>query len=216
MNQKTLRLTTSGIMIGLGAILSFIKVFELPWGGSVTLFSMVPVMVLGYMYGPRWGLLCGAVHGVLQAVFGAASQAFAGQDVLSVIAVLFIDYIVAFSVLGLAGIFKNKIKNNIVAFGLGAACAGVFRYIAHVISGFLIFGSYAEWFFGDPESGFSAAKGAEIMSLYTGKMLSLVYSLIYNAAYMIPETVISVIAVLILMSIPVFNDRIANGKSVHD
>lgn len=216
MNQKTLRLTTSGIMIGIAAILSFIKVYELPWGGSVTLFSMVPIMMLGYMYGPSWGLLCGAVHGALQAIFGASSQAFAGQEFLTVIAVIMIDYLIAFAVLGLAGIFKDKIKNHIVAFALGAFVAGVFRYIAHVISGFLIFGSYAEWFFGDPESGFSAAKGAEIMSLYTGKMLSLIYSLIYNAAYMVPEIIFSVLAVVIIMSIPALRDRIANGKAVHD
>lgn len=165
---------------------------------------------------PCVGLLCGGVHGALQAIFGASSQAFAGQEFFTVIAVIMIDYLIAFAVLGLAGIFKNKIKNHIAAFGLGAFVAGALRYIAHVVSGYLIFGSYAEWFFGDPESGFSAAKGAEIMSLYTGKMLSFVYSLIYNAAYMVPEIIISVIAVVIIMSIPVLRGRIADNKAVHD
>ena len=61
MNQKTLRLVTSGVLIALGTVLSMIKVFDLPYGGSITLFSMVPLMVLGYMYGIRWGLLCGFV-----------------------------------------------------------------------------------------------------------------------------------------------------------
>lgn len=210
MNEKTRRLATSGILIGLGLILSFLKIYELPWGGSVTLFSMVPVMVLGYMYGVRWGLLCGAVHGVFQALFGAASQAFAGQDVVSVIIVLFLDYIVAFAMLGLGGAFKNKIKNPVASLSLGMVVAGVARYLSHVLSGFIVFGSFAEWFFG--ESGFPTETGAKIMNLYTGKALSLVYSLIYNACYMIPEIIISVIAAVILMSIPAVRDRITGKK----
>lgn len=211
MNKKTRRLTTSGILIGLGLILSFLKLFELPWGGSVTLFSMVPVMVLGYMYGVRWGLMCGAVHGAFQAMFGAASQAFAGQDAVSVIIVLFLDYIIAFSMLGLGGAYKNKIRKPAAALALGALTGSAARYLSHVLSGFIVFGSYAEWFFG-AESGFPVETGAQILNLYTGKVLSLVYSLIYNACFMVPETVISVLAAVIIMSIPAVRDRVTDEK----
>ena len=77
-SKKTLRLVTSGVLIGLATVLSVIKVFALPFGGSVTLFSMVPILVLGYMYGVKWGLLSGGVYGLLQMILGATmSQAFA-------------------------------------------------------------------------------------------------------------------------------------------
>ena len=79
MNNKTIRLVTSSILIALASVLSFIVVFKLPYGGSITLLSMLPIMALGYMYGAKWGMLCGIVYGVVQALLGAAtSSAFAG------------------------------------------------------------------------------------------------------------------------------------------
>ena len=130
MNKKTLRLVTSGVLIALGTVLSMIKVFDLPYGGSITLFSMVPVMVLGYMYGVRWGLLCGSVFGVLQAALGATtSQAFAGLTGFNIVLMAFLDYIAAFAVLGLAGMFKRVIKRPTLSFALGAVVTGLLRYL---------------------------------------------------------------------------------------
>lgn len=138
MNQKTLRLVTSGVLIALGTVLSMIKVFDLPYGGSITLFSMVPLMVLGYMYGIRWGLLCGFVFGVLQGVLGATtSQAFAGVTGFNVVLMAFLDFIAAFMVLGLAGMFRKAIKNQRLPLclaglsrGFCAMCAISFRAIS--------------------------------------------------------------------------------------
>ncbi len=198
MKNKAQKLTASGIMIALGTVLSFIKVFELPYGGSITLFSMVPVMLLGFMFGKKWGFLCGAVYGVLQGFLGAAmSSAFAGQKLWGVILVLLIDYIIAFSVLGLAGIFKNKIKNATLAFALGCIAAAFLRFTAHFISGVVIWGSYATETLQSVNNSLSAA----ILNNFTGAGLAAVYSLVYNASYMIPETIISVFAAVILMNV---------------
>ena len=199
MNQKTLRLVTSGVLIALGTELSMIKVFDLPYGGSITLFSMVPLMVLGYMYGIRWGLLCGFVFGVLQGVLGATtSQAFAGVTGFNVVLMAFLDFIAAFMVLGLAGMFRKAIKKPTLAFVLGGIVTGLLRYVCHFLSGYILWGSYAEWFFGDVMNN---GTGNYILDNFTGDSLAILYSLIYNASYMLPEIAISVVGIIILMCV---------------
>lgn len=209
--EKTKRLALSGVMLALATVLSFIKVFEWPFGGSITACSMLPVAMLGYTYGMKWGMLSGLVYGILQAVLGATmSQAFAGQGAVSVVAILIIDYLVAFSVVGLSGMFKNKISNHSVSFGLGTALAIFLRYIAHVASGYIFYRSYAEWFFGDVMANdFSQM----LMSRCSPTILGLIYSVIYNAAYMLPELAItSVVAVLVIAFIkPVRKEMIRLG-----
>ena len=199
-NNKTQRLTTTGILIALGTILSFIKVYDLPYGGSITLFSMVPVMLAGFMYGPKWGLLAGAVYGSLQGVFGATmSAAFAGQKLWGVILIALLDYLVAFSIIGLAGIFRKKDgRHAATAFALGALVTSLLRLAAHFASGVILFGGWAEWYFS--QEGFYSF-GSKILERYSGLALSAVYSLIYNASYMIPETALSVLAALALMNV---------------
>ena len=111
--QKTKRLALSGVMLAMSVVLSFIKVFEWPFGGSITACSMLPVAILGYTYGIKWGLLCGTVHGVLQAITGATvTSAFAGMNIGSALAIIVIDYLFAFAAVGLSGMLKGKIKNH--------------------------------------------------------------------------------------------------------
>ena len=198
MNNKTQRLTVSGIMIALGTVLSLIKVFELPYGGSITLFSMVPVLLAGYMFGVKWGVFCGAIFGALQGLLGATmSAAFAGQRAGGVIAVLMIDYIIAFSVLGLSGVFKNKIINPSLAFPLGCVFAVFLRFCAHFISGVIIWGSYAQSTLEAVNNSVSTA----ILNNFTGTGLAAMYSLVYNASYMLPEMILSVLAAVILINV---------------
>lgn len=199
MNKKTQKIALSGIMIALATILSFITIYRLPYGGSITLLSMLPILLFGYIYGIAWGVMTGIIYGVIQALFGAAtSSAFAGLDIISVFLVFGLDYFGAFGVLGFAGIFKKKIKNISVSFGLGTFISSFLRYIIHVISGYIVYGSYAEWFFGQTEVSF----GQAILNEYSGKALALIYSLIYNATYMVPEIILSVIAGIFLVNIP--------------
>jgi thiamine transporter len=196
--NKTQRLAVSGILLALGTILSLLKIYELPYGGSVTLFSMVPVLLLGYMFGAKWGLLCGLVYGVLQGVLGVTvSSALAGMGVASAAAMLALDYLAAFAVLGLSGCFKGRVKNHVAAFALGCLVACVLRFLVHTLSGALLFGQYAEWYFS--QEGF--AMGAAILGRYSGLSLVVVYSLVYNGMYMLPETALSVFMGGILMSV---------------
>lgn len=206
MNNKTKKMVTTGVLIALGTILSMLKIYDLPYGGSITLFSMVPIIVLGYKYGMKWGLASGTIYGVLQAVLGATSQAFAGMyesdkafvSILKIVAMALLDYIIAFAVIGLAGMFKGKIKNDAVAIGTGSVVVVLLRLVTHFLSGWILWGSYAEWFFTEQMvNGFSE----KVMSTFSGQGLAVVYSIVYNASYMLPELAVTLVGVLAIMAV---------------
>ena len=195
-NETTLKLTVSAIMIALATVLSLLKPFELPFGGSVTLFSFVPILFVGYAYGIRWGLCTGVVHGVLQMILEISSSiSGCGFKWWQVLICALLDYIIAFAALGLAGIFKNKISNKQLSFALGTLLACIVKYITHVISGYVLFGGYASDFFKEQ------SYGEYFLNLYSGKILSLIYSIVYNALFSVPETIISIIMVVIIISV---------------
>ncbi len=199
MSDSTLKLTVSGIMIAMSTVLSFITFSQLPYGGSVTLFSFVPILFVGYAYGAKWGLAAGLVYGVLQMIFGiSGAVAGAGFAWWQVLLCALLDYIVAGAMLGFGGTFKKAIKNPQLSFGLGAVLACVLKYISHFFSGYILFGTYAEWFFTE---GAGMDYGAKILAEYSGNTLSVVYSLIYNATFMLPETIITVIMACIIISV---------------
>ncbi len=197
--EKTKRLALSGIMLAMSIVLSFIKVFEWPFGGSITACSMLPIAILGYTYGVKWGLICGTVHGILQAITGATmSSAFAGMNAGSAAAIIAIDYLIAFSAVGLSGMLKGRIKNHTIAFASGTALAVFIRYIAHVASGYIFYKSYADWFFGEiMVNSFSAS----LMEKCSPNMLGVIYSVIYNGAYMLPELIITTAAAALVISL---------------
>lgn len=199
MNKKTQKIAVSAIMVALATLLSFITLYRLPYGGSITPFSMVPILLCGYLFSVKWGLLTGVVYGVLQALLGTfVSSAFVGLTIGNIVLVCLLDYIIAFAVLGLAGIFKKRLKSTALSIGLGAFVATFLRFVAHFVSGYVVYGSYAEWFFNENTSYF----GTQILDTFTGKGLALIYSLVYNASYMIPEIVLSIIGCVILINIP--------------
>ena len=210
--KKTQRLAVSGVLIALAVVLSFVKVFELPFGGSITLFSMTPIMLAGWMFGVPWGLLCGVVDGILQGLVGAATtQAFAGMEMLEAIGVICLDYLAAFSVLGCAGLLRRALREKPrLGFALGALLAGFLRYAVHTFSGALLYGSYAEWFF--TQEGFYSW-GATVLEKFSGTGLAVVYSLIYNGFYMIPEIILSVFAAVVLMSVKPVREAALKGST---
>ena len=210
--KKTQRLAVSGVLIALAVVLSMIKVFELPFGGSITLFSMTPIMLAGFLYGVPWGMLCGLVDGVLQGLLGAATtQAFAGMKLGETIGVICLDYLLAFSVLGCAGLLRKKLRDKPrLGFALGCGIAGVLRFAVHTFSGALLWGSYAEWFFGQEEF---YSWGATILEKFSGTQLAIVYSLVYNGFYMLPETLISVVAAVALMSVKPIREAAVKGTT---
>ena len=168
-------LVESSLLVAIGFALSYITPFRLPWGGSVTPLSMLPILMIGIRHGLKWGLLGGVVYACLQMM-----QQFWPPPTGTVegyIAVVSLDYIVAFSVLGLSGLFRGK------KFGLlfAAPICLILRYLSHFISGIVVWGVYAE------------------------DMPVWLYSLTYNGSYMIPEIILTTIvsAVLCITAPPV-------------
>ena len=137
------RLTESGLLLALAVILSVLKIIDLPYGGSITLASMLPLIILSYRYGFTWGLLSGFVYGLIQMVIGMSALSYV-TGIVAVAAVIILDYVLAFMATALGALFRNM-EHPATAFGLGAltVCA---------------------------------------------------VSLIYNATYMLPETIITVAA----------------------
>ena len=134
----TKSIATAGVCVALSFGLSFIK-FEGIWpqGGSVTLFSMLPIMVYSYSFGMKKGLIVGLIYGLLQAV----------QDPYIVHPAQFLlDYPLAFSMTAFAGVLNGKkVFDNIpqLKFGISAFVGGFFRALSHVLAGVFAFGAYA-------------------------------------------------------------------------
>ena len=194
----------------LNVVCSFIPFLNLPFGGGFTVCSMLPIVLAAYRNGTKWGLLTGFVYAVVQMLLGFKTvSAFfmPGSDSYMVlwkaICVCLIDYIIAYTVLGLGGIFRNKIKNPSVSLCVGSIFAPSLRYIAHIISGFIFFGTWADWFFS--QDGFTL--GAKILEKFSGQGLAFLYSVIYNGLYMIPEIIITAIVALIIGRVPQISGR---------
>ncbi len=214
-NFNTERLTTSAIMLALSTALAMIcavlPFLNLPFGGGYTIASMLPIVVVSYMYGVKWGFSVAGVYSVIQivmdlylakgstimALFTPNSDDFMGYGVA--VAILIIDYLVAYTLLGFGGIFRNKIKNKTLAIVLGAVLALSLRYLAHIISGYIFYGAWAEWFF--TQENFYRIGGL-ILNTFSGKWLSLAYSVFYNGLYMVPEIVITAVAAVGISKIP--------------
>lgn len=185
MKKKTKYLVLGGVLVALSTVLSFIKVFELPQGGSITACSMLPVMLFAYLCGTKWGLAAGFTHSVLQLLFGL--NALKGISPGAVVGSVLLDYLLAFTVLGLAGILKHKISHDGLAFTLGCLIAGLLRYLCSFLSGWILWGAYADANFSPMLAGLS------------GNTLACLYSLVYNGSYMLPEIIITCIAAFLIM-----------------
>ena len=138
-SKRTFNLVLAGVMIAMGTALGFVKPFELPYGGAITLCSMLPVMFFSYRCGLKWGLSAGLVFSVLQLLFGL--DALKGISAMMVVGSIFLDYILAFTVLGLAGMFRGKIKNDAAAFTLGSFVSMMLRYFCSFLSGWVLWAS---------------------------------------------------------------------------
>lgn len=193
--NKTKVMTVSAMMLGLSTILSIFPKFSGLWpnGGSITVCCMLPIILVSYLYGVKQGLLTGLAFGILQILLGL--KGIAGMNLLSTLGVLFFDYIVAFTVLGFGGLFKGKLKNTALELSLGSVLAIFLRLVAHFISGYLLFSGYAEWFF--TQEGFTLGNSI-FAALGNGTALFMLYSLMYNASYLLPEMIITGIVAYIL------------------
>ena len=157
-------LCEGALMVALAFVLSFVKLWELPNGGSLTP-AMFPILLFGLRWGVGRGLMAGFVFGLLQLIFDGA-YAWGWQSMV-------LDYLLAFTPLGLSGLFRGK------AWGIfpGTVVGCISRFVIHYISGVTIYRIY------EPTEivGFGVFDDAVL------------YSLVYNGSYMLPCTLIALV-----------------------
>ena len=110
-NNNTKKLAACAVMVALGAVLSMIKVLQMPFGGSITLLSMLPCAMISIMYGLKWGFAASFVESVVQLAFGITMDGILGWGMTpsALIGTILLDYIVAYTVIGIAGIFRKRV-----------------------------------------------------------------------------------------------------------
>lgn len=182
-------ITMAGVCVALSFALSYIKLFELPYGGSITLFSMLPVMLFSYVYGIKKGLLVGLLYGMLQAI----------QDPFIVHPAQFLlDYPIAFAMLGFAGSlthFKLLSNKPRIKFTITAIIAGALRWISHVLSGVFAFGAYAL------DATYKAEGIFSVLSPASSNMANFwLYSTIYNAYVFIDVLLVIIVGIVLFSS----------------
>lgn len=185
MKFDTKKLTVSAIMIALSTVLSLITIWKMPLGGSITLLSMLPVCMISLIYGCKQGVETAFVYALGQLAIDISAALSWGLTAASLIGTIFLDYLIPFTFLGLAGMFRNRGKIGMIA---GVITVITFRFICHFISGGIIFDIWCE----------------------TDNVW--LYSLSYNGTFMLPELLITAIGAFILLSIKPINDLINKNK----
>ena len=173
-NNTTLRLVFSALMIAIATVLSIFKFSGLwAFGGGVSFCAMLPLVIVAFVYGTKWGLFTAFVFSVLKMFLGMNNVMY-GTNAFMIIAIALLDYVVAYTVIGLAAVFKGKTKSIYSDIVIGIVFSFSLRLLCHFITGWVIWD--ALW---PNELG----------------MVSPIYSIAYNGSYMIPEIIItSVIA----------------------
>jgi thiamine transporter len=186
-------LTESALMLAVATVLGLLPIYSFPNGGSITIGSMIPIILISIKYPFYWSLAVAMVYSAIQMMTGFYAPPT--ETLLSYIAVVLLDYVFAFGVLALAGLlYKALYAIKVMQRRLCAAMVACFllRFAFHYTSGLIIWGSYA------PE----------------GQPVWL-YSLVYNGPYMLGEIFISGFIVLLTADIllPVFLERRVLRKS---
>ena len=214
--KKTKRLTESAMLISIAVVLELVgrMVFPpLPFGGQLTLVSMLPIVLISYRHGVRWGLTAGFGYALVQMAMGAGTVTAAfqpgyfgdGAMLGRAVIMCLMDYCLAYTALGLGGCFRNVFrKNGALVSGTVLALTG--RYLAHVLSGYILFSGWAEWFF--TQDGFPGW-GAELAQSLSPGLLGWMYSAVYNGMYMFPELILTAGAALLVAKIPGVAEKIS-------
>ena len=178
------QLVFSAAAIALAMVLSMLKLWRMPMGGSITLFSMLFVALVGYWYGAAAGMMAGVAYGLLQFVID--------PYIVSLPQVL-VDYVFAFGALGLSGLFSKRKHGLVIGYLAGAAGRFVFAFL----SGVIFFGMWAE----------SALQ--EFNIIVPAGFAPYVYSALYNGAYIFAEALVTVIVLMI----PAVSKALAHVKT---
>ncbi len=172
MNKTTKRLVESAVMVAIGTVLSMFP-FSGPWalGGGITVCSMLPLVLIAHRYGTKWGVFTALVYSLLQMLLGIQNVQYA-TSVLMAVGIILLDYVLAFTAVGLSACFNKRMKNRRTSIYTGIIFTFLLRYLCHFLSGWIIW--EALW---PNELGW----------------LPWVWSLAYNGSYMIPEILLTCI-----------------------
>ncbi|MBR2615904.1 MAG: energy-coupled thiamine transporter ThiT [Clostridia bacterium] len=211
-HTKTRRLVTSAMLLSLATAISlvaeWIPFLNLPFGGTITPASLLPLVLVSYLYGLPWGFGSAFVYSVLQMAVGfrtvsglflPSSDSYMGS-LGAALAILLLDYVFAFTAVGIGGLWRKKLDTK-WALVWGSVLGLSLCYLFHVLSGAIFYGAWAEWFFTESAAksfGFSAF----VMEHFSGFGLATVYSVVYNGCYMIPEILITAVAGAAVSRIP--------------
>ncbi len=170
MNRTLRRITETAIMLAIATVLSLVQ-FTGPWalGGSITLCSMLPIILIAHRYATKWGLLTAFAYSILQLLLGLRNVQYA-PDAITAIGIILLDYVLAFTVLGFSAVFDKWFRNKRTSILVGILVTMTGRYICHLLSGVLI------W-----EALWPNALG----------WATWVWSIAYNGSYMLPEMIIT-------------------------
>ena len=210
MQNKVKRLTESAMLIALAVVLELVGrmvIPPMPFGGQLTLVSMMPIVLISYRHGVRWGLVAGFAYSLVQMALGAGTVTAAFQPgyfgdgimVVNALTMCVLDYVLAYTLLGLGGIFRSSISNKRLSLMLGSIVALGGRYLAHILSGYILFAGWAEWFF--TQDGFPGW-GAQLVAGLSPTALGWVYSIVYNGMFMVPEILLTAVTATLIARIP--------------
>ena len=210
MTTKTKRLTESAMLIAMAVVLEIVGrtiIPPMPFGGQLTLVSMLPIVLISYRHGVKWGLVTGFAYSLVQMALGADTVTAAfqpgyfgdGTMIVNALIMCALDYVLAYTLLGLGGCFRDKIQNPGVSLMCGSLVALGARYVAHILSGYILFSGWAEWFF--TQEGFPAW-GAGLVASLSPSLLGWAYSIVYNGLFMVPEIILTAIVAVLVAKVP--------------
>lgn len=175
---RTQRMVEGALMVGLAYALSWLPHIELPFGGSVSLFATLPILIFSFRHGGRWGVGAAAVYSLLQMLQGMASIALC-KTLGTMLLCALLDYILGYTILGFAGPIASRFKNRSLGVAMGVLITGAGRLAVSFLSGILLWRQYA------PE-------GVPVWR----------YSLGYNASWCVPDVALVLVAAVLLSRVP--------------
>ena len=167
---NTKNIVFAGICVATSFGLSFLKYSPVTYGGSITLASMVPIMIYAYLFGPVSGIIAGLIYGLLQ--FIQSPYMFTGTTFL-------LDFPLAFVSICLMGVSRKLFKKDLTGICVGVSLTYLFRFLMHLLSGFIYFANGGIW-----------------ANLPADNMF--IYSFLYQITYLGPDFIISLAVMLTL------------------
>ena len=171
--SKTKIMVECALLIALSTVLSMVKIWAMPLGGSVTLLSMLPICYVSVRHGLKWGLGSAFVYSCVQLALDLGPAMGWGLTPMRWAGMIAFDYLIPFTVLGLSGLFAYKGFKGVMA---GTALAVFLRFLSHLVSGTIVFDIWMPEGWGSP----------------------FVYSVAYNGAFMLPELVMTLVGAAII------------------